>query len=103
MGFETIVQICHVIQSEFATLFLMIGISVFFASKTREKSLKISREKNLGDRIRTYDPLHPMQVRYQAALHPEKCNLDRGEPFELELTLFELFNADASALFDDFF
>ena len=24
-----------------------------------------------GDRIRTCDPLHPMQVRYQAALHPE--------------------------------
>ena len=24
-----------------------------------------------GDRIRTCDPLHPMQVRYQAAPHPE--------------------------------
>ncbi len=24
------------------------------------------------DWIRTSDPLHPMQVRYQAALHPEK-------------------------------
>ena len=27
-----------------------------------------------GDRIRTCDPLHPMQVRYQAALHPEAQN-----------------------------
>jgi hypothetical protein len=24
-----------------------------------------------GERIRTSDPLHPMQVRYQAALRPE--------------------------------
>jgi hypothetical protein len=24
-----------------------------------------------SDWIRTSDPLHPMQVRYQAALHPE--------------------------------
>jgi hypothetical protein len=24
------------------------------------------------ERIRTFDPLHPMQVRYQAALHAEK-------------------------------
>jgi hypothetical protein len=26
------------------------------------------------DRIRTYDPLHPMQVRYQAAPHTEEIN-----------------------------
>ena len=26
---------------------------------------------NRGDRIRTCDPLHPIQVRYQAALRPE--------------------------------
>ena len=25
-----------------------------------------------GDRIRTCDPLHPMQVLYQAELHPEQ-------------------------------
>ncbi len=25
-----------------------------------------------GDRIRTYDPLRPRQVRYQAALRPDK-------------------------------
>ena len=24
------------------------------------------------ERIRTFDPLHPMQVRYQAALHADK-------------------------------
>lgn len=24
-----------------------------------------------GDRIRTYDPLHPMQVLYQTELHPD--------------------------------
>ncbi len=24
-----------------------------------------------GEKIRTSDPLHPMQVRYQAALHPD--------------------------------
>ena len=27
-----------------------------------------------GDRIRTCDPLHPMQVLYQAELHPEQRN-----------------------------
>ncbi len=33
------------------------------------------------DRIRTYDPLHPMQVRYQAAPHTEALNSSsRGEP-----------------------
>lgn len=26
-----------------------------------------------GERIRTSDPLHPMQVRYQAALRPEQA------------------------------
>src|SRR5688572_18427298 len=25
-----------------------------------------------GERIRTFDPLHPMQVRYQAALRPDR-------------------------------
>ncbi len=28
--------------------------------------------------IRTRDPLHPMQVRYQAALHAEKGNYSKG-------------------------
>ncbi len=33
------------------------------------------------DRIRTYDPLHPMQVRYRAAPHTEVMNSSsRGEP-----------------------
>ena len=26
-------------------------------------------------RIRTFDPLHPMQVRYQAALRPDKSEI----------------------------
>ena len=28
-----------------------------------------------GDRIRTYDPLVPNQMRYQTALHPDTCIL----------------------------
>ncbi len=28
-----------------------------------------------GDRIRTYDPLRPRQVRYQAALRPDSVNI----------------------------
>lgn len=32
------------------------------------KAVKIGRV----DRIRTCDPLHPMQVRYQTALQPDK-------------------------------
>ena len=31
-----------------------------------------------GGGIRTRDPLHPMQVRYQAALHAEGANCSRG-------------------------
>ena len=27
-----------------------------------------------GDRIRTYDPLVPNQMRYQTALLPDRCN-----------------------------
>ena len=30
------------------------------------------RENGRGEKIRTSDPLHPMQVRYRAALRPEK-------------------------------
>ena len=36
-------------------------------SPTRSVGLFLSRD---GE-IRTHDPLHPMQVRYRAALHPE--------------------------------
>ncbi len=33
------------------------------------------------ERIRTFDPLHPMQVRYQAAPHTElKSNYNRANP-----------------------
>ena len=28
-----------------------------------------------GERIRTFDPLHPMQVRYQAALRPDAARI----------------------------
>jgi hypothetical protein len=30
------------------------------------------------ERIRTFDPLHPMQVRYQAAPHTEAGNYSRA-------------------------
>jgi hypothetical protein len=33
-----------------------------------------------GDRIRTYDPLVPNQMRYQAALHPDKALFYRLNP-----------------------
>ena len=33
------------------------------------EALKLSNGRR--ERIRTFDPLHPMQVRYQAALHAE--------------------------------
>ena len=38
-----------------------------------------------GGGIRTRDPLHPMQVRYQAALRPEKTQYTSG-PFVKEET-----------------
>ena len=31
----------------------------------------VAGENGRGDVIRTHDPLHPMQVRYQAALRPD--------------------------------
>ncbi len=33
-----------------------------------------------GDRIRTYDPLRPRQVRYQAALRPDASILNQAPP-----------------------
>ena len=36
-----------------------------------------------GDRIRTCDPLRPRQVRYQAALHPDRCHDYRTLPDEV--------------------
>ena len=42
------------------------------------KDLKpVFTEKNggRGERIRTFDPLVPNQMRYQAALHPDRCIL----------------------------
>ena len=35
-----------------------------------------------GEKIRTSDPLHPMQVRYQAALRPDRATII---PFALRL------------------
>ena len=35
-----------------------------------------------GEKIRTSDPLHPMQVRYQAALRPE-TGIKKGGKLEL--------------------
>ena len=40
--------------------------------------MKMALKKSRGERIRTSDPLNPIQVRYQAALLPEK--LPRPNP-----------------------
>ena len=48
-----------------------------------------------GEMIRTSDPLHPMQVRYQAALRP-----DRNSGVYLEWA-FEALSADRRALSED--
>ena len=48
-----------------------------------------------GEMIRTSDPLHPMQVRYQAALRP-----DRNHEVYLEWA-FEALSADRRALSED--
>ncbi len=49
--------------------------------RPKRQKTKKGQQKNLltlfGDcgrreRIRTFDPLHPMQVRYQAALHADE-------------------------------
>ena len=56
------------------------------AKRSKEKGLVTPNRITLiclgrCDRIRTYDPLHPMQVRYQAAPHTEALNSSsRGEP-----------------------
>jgi len=42
-----------------------------FLSAGPRKGLYFGR----GEKIRTSDPLHPMQVRYQAALRPERREL----------------------------
>jgi hypothetical protein len=41
---------------------------------------------NIGrcERIRTFDPLHPMQVRYQAAPHTEDVNYSRAMKVEIQ-------------------
>jgi hypothetical protein len=53
-----------------------------------------------GERIRTFDPLHPMQVRYQAALRPDReRNYSRGRQgprrgnYSLSSILRMLFNS----------
>jgi hypothetical protein len=38
-----------------------------------------------GDRIRTYDPLVPNQMRYQTALRPDKINVKIKVLFLLDL------------------
>ncbi len=35
-----------------------------------------------GEKIRTSDPLHPMQVRYQAALRPDEPRIIAGSRSE---------------------
>ena len=44
------------------------------AGLSNKKTLSLLKAKGLksrDDKIRTCDPLHPMQVRYRAALRPE--------------------------------
>ncbi len=38
-----------------------------------------------GEKIRTSDPLHPMQVRYQAALRPDRARHSNRNAIEKEL------------------
>gem|GEM_PF-3057513 len=69
---------------------------------SKKGAVRNNRSINLGERTRTSDLLHPMQARYQAALHPDR-SLDTLQAFKLKFCIFELFYADASALFDDLF
>ena len=46
------------------------------ASRVESRSIEFGR----GEKIRTSDPLHPMQVRYQAALRPDRTVII---PFEI--------------------
>ena len=43
----------------------------FPAERSHNKNYKFGR----GERIRTSDPLHPMQVRYQAAPRPDRSSI----------------------------
>src|SRR3954464_4132310 len=51
-------------RSELESAVLISGLGI------KASSEKIGR----GERIRTSDPLHPMQVRYQAAPRPDRTN-----------------------------
>ena len=47
--------------------------SLLYAPKTKSRSYRCGYSLvRRDDKIRTCDPLHPMQVRYRAALRPEK-------------------------------
>ena len=41
------------------------------------------------ERIRTFDPLHPMQVRYQAAPHTEAADYSPEGSFKLQVLTAE--------------
>ena len=61
----------------------------------KEKGLVVLNQLTLiyvgrCDRIRTYDPLHPMQVRYQAAPHTEALNSSSRCQPDLALKLLRI-------------
>ena len=43
---------------------------------TKLSHIPLEIKNGRGEKIRTSDPLHPMQVRYQAALRPELLNIE---------------------------
>ncbi len=45
---------------------------IFFNIEIKKPALAGFLISGRGGGIRTRDPLHPMQVRYQAALHPDE-------------------------------
>ncbi len=63
------------------------GFGVHKKSQTLCVRLFIGRD---GE-IRTHDPLHPMQVRYRAALHPDKMRLNGSKHGNGSLTQNYLF------------
>ena len=54
------------------------------SANTKKKGFSLSAETlditGRGGGIRTHDPLHPMQVRYQAALRPDKHQIITENP-----------------------
>src|SRR5258708_3995721 len=58
------------------------SIQLSYGQRGRRK-----REDGRGERIRTFDPLVPNQLRYQAALHPEAANCTQARPMDQAVNL----------------